>query len=110
MEERKYKVYIHEFPNGKVYVGITCCPLNNRWRKGEGYCQQPYVYNAIKKYGWNNIIHDVLEIDLTMEEAWGAERSWITYYESDNSQYGYNIDEGGKNGRTLSQDTKKKNS
>lgn len=109
MEERNYKVYIHEFPNGKVYVGIICNPVSLRWRKnGEGYWQQPYLYNAIKKYGWDNIIHDILEIDLALEEAWNAERYWISYYESNNPKYGYNIDSGGGTGKSLSEETKRK--
>lgn len=109
MEERTYKVYIHEFPNEKVYIGITCQNVDIRWRKnGEGYCQQPYLCNVIKKYGWDNIIHDILEINLTLEDAWEAERYWISYCESNNPKYGYNIDSGGGTGKSLSEETKKK--
>lgn len=108
MEERSYKVYIHEFPNGKVYIGQTCVSVNNRWRNGRGYCQQPYLDNAINKYGWNNIVHDILEIDLTREEADKSEQEWIAYYDATNPKYGYNIDNGGMGKNRHSEQTKDK--
>lgn len=108
MEDRSYKIYIHEFPNGKVYIGQTCTPVNNRWRNGKGYWQQKYLDNAISKYGWNNIIHDILEIDLTREEADKAEQDWIAYYDATNPKYGYNIDNGGMGSNRHSEQTKEK--
>ena len=48
-------VYIYTFPNGKKYIGQTAQPLEKRAKKGEGYKNSPAVYNAIKKYGWENI-------------------------------------------------------
>lgn len=108
MEERKYFIYIHEFPNGKVYIGMTCARIENRWRNGKGYWQQPYVYNAINKYGWDNIIHDILEFDLTREEACKAEKYWISCYDSTNPVCGYNIDEGGYGGNPLAEETRRK--
>ena len=50
-----YSVYIHIFPNQKVYIGITKQEVKKRWKLGEGYKGQDYVYKAIKKYGWANI-------------------------------------------------------
>ena len=33
-----YYVYKHTFPNNKVYIGITCRTLEERWGKnGNGY-------------------------------------------------------------------------
>ena len=63
-----YTVYLHTFPNQKYYVGVTKQALSRRWRDGEGYLGQP-VYDAIKKYGWENITHTILESDLTKEQA-----------------------------------------
>lgn len=51
-----YTVYMHTFPNGKRYVGITCQDVSRRWRDGKGYDEQA-VHGAILKYGWNNIQH-----------------------------------------------------
>ena len=51
MQEKHYIVYMHTLlADGRKYIGITNRTPNQRWRKGEGYCKQPYFYNAIKKY------------------------------------------------------------
>ena len=91
-----YKVYKHTFPNGKVYIGITRykkCYL--RWKRGEGYISQPFMYNAIKKYGWENIKHEVLFEDLTKEKAEQKEIELIAFYKSNERKFGYNIQRGG---------------
>lgn len=108
MEERKYKVYIHEFPNGKVYVGLTSCNIDKRWGNcGNGYKYQLLMWRAIQKYGWDNIIHDILAVDLTKEEAEQMEVEWIGYYNSTDKEFGYNVREGGNTSK-LSQETKLK--
>lgn len=95
MDERNYFVYIHEFPNGKVYIGQTRKSPDTRWYSdGSGYKGQ-IVWDAIKKYGWDNILHDILACSLTMEEACDEEKYWIAYYDSTNREYGYNIQSGG---------------
>lgn len=62
LEDRRWCVYEHLFPNGKRYVGITSKPPKTRWENGAGYAKdgQPVMYNAIQKYGWDNIEHNVL--------------------------------------------------
>ena len=37
MENKKYCVYKHIFPNNKVYIGVTCQKPEYRWRNGKGY-------------------------------------------------------------------------
>lgn len=65
-----FYVYIHTFPNKKVYIGITHQNPNRRWRNnGEGYRKQNFIYNAIKKYGWENVKHEILYTNLTKEET-----------------------------------------
>ena len=48
-------MYKHTTPNGKVYIGITSQLSEKRWLSGHGY-KGTYFGNAIKKYGWKNII------------------------------------------------------
>ena len=66
-----YIVYMHTCPNGKKYIGITSQSPERRWQKGKGYAygSNPYFYNAIEKYGWDNIEHTILFRNLTKEEA-----------------------------------------
>ena len=91
---RKFCVYRHIAPNGKMYVGITSVG-NNRWHGGSGYNGQPYFRNAIKKYGWENFQHEILLDDLTKEQAMLAEKLFIAYWDLTNHDKGYNIAIGG---------------
>lgn len=110
-----YCVYKHTFPNGKVYIGITSQNVKRRWRKnGEGYCQkrsgeytQSLMAHAINKYGWDNILHEILFDGLTKEEAEEKEQELIIFYNSNNSEYGYNIANGGRV-NSISEETKRK--
>ena len=64
---KKFYVYIHTCPNGKKYVGITIRRPEYRWRKGNGYKSNKHFYSAIQKYGWDNIEHQVFEVDTKVE-------------------------------------------
>ena len=105
-----FTIYLHEFPNGKRYVGMTSQSPERRWRKGEGYKSQPYLYREILKYGWDNIKHTVLAKVNGKAEAEELERSYILKYNSNSSDYGYNIESGGKKakGYKLRQETRDK--
>lgn len=102
-----YKLYIHKFPNGKVYIGITSQDVNERWRHGEGYKNQ-LVYRAFLKYGWDAIFHQVLLSGMTKEEAEEREMEFISAFKSNNPEYGYNVANGGNCYGTHSEETKKK--
>ena len=90
-----YSVYLHTFPNGKRYVGVTRQNPLNRWNNGYGYRNQKLIFRAILKYGWDNIKHEVLFSNLSKKEAEEKEIELIALYKSDNPQYGYNILRGG---------------
>ena len=91
-----YSVYMHTTPSNKRYIGITCQPLNERWRNGEGYQRCVGFYRAIQKYGWDNIKHEILLSNLSYEEAINAEKQYIAKYKTHNKQYGYNCTDGGE--------------
>jgi len=91
-----FKVYMHIFPNDKVYIGITKQSIKRRWRKGYGYKGQA-VYDAILKYGWNNIKHIILFENLTQEEAEEKEIQLIKLFNSTSHNKGYNVLKGGYN-------------
>ena len=90
-----YTVYMHRFPNGKVYIGITGVGAKNRWRNGKGYKENRRMDFAIRKYGWDNIEHVILLEGLTKEQAEKAEIDLIENHKSANPEYGYNIELGG---------------
>ena len=97
LKEREYIVYKHTAPNGKVYIGITCRTPHERWGKnGSRYKRNVHFTNAINKYGWDNILHEVLYQHLSYEEACKKEIELIAFYEADNPKYGYNGTSGGE--------------
>lgn len=96
-----YCVYAHiNKINGKMYVGQTCRKPESRWgRDGSGYREHPYFWHAIQKYGWDNFEHEVIASNLTKEEADNFEKLLIAKLNLLNPNRGYNLQEGGSNGR-----------
>lgn len=91
----EYIVYMHRNKiNNKVYIGQTCMSLKKRWQNGRGYYTQIFG-RAIKKYGWDNFEHVILEQNLTKEQADEKEKYWIKFYNSTDTSYGYNVSTGG---------------
>lgn len=91
-----YIVYMHSFPNGKIYIGITCQNIKLRWRRnGNGYKTQSRMFRAIKKYGWSNIKSAIIYNGLSKEEAEKAEIELIAMHNSTNKLRGYNSNNGG---------------
>lgn len=81
--------------NKKRYVGITCQDVKKRWKNGAGYINCIYFYHAIQKYGWDNFNHYILFTDLTKEEAEKKEIELIAFWNTTNSDNGYNLASGG---------------
>lgn len=103
-----YSVYKHTTPSGKVYIGITSKNPKRRW---DGRYRSNYHFsNAIQKYGWDSIKHEILYEGLTKEEAESKEIELIAKYDSTNPNKGYNIASGGhsNSGYHHSDDVKKK--
>lgn len=107
-QNREYSVYKHETPNGKVYIGITCQKPEHRWNNGKGYTNCTVFYNAIKKYGWENITHSILYKNLTKAEAEQKEIELIAYFCSNDRRYGYNLMSGGHTNGHHSVETRQK--
>lgn len=113
---KTYTIYRHiNKINGKSYIGITMRALEERWRLGKGYTKahQPVFYNAIKKYGWDQFDHEILETDIhTLEKANEREQYWIAYYHTwvyDPQCNGYNNTKGGDGtgGHKLKEESKR---
>jgi group I intron endonuclease len=95
-DEKKYCVYRHTSPNGKVYIGITGRNPLSRWRDGRGYKQNPHFWSAIQKYGWDNFAHEILFSGLSKDDACVREVEFISLHRSNNPEYGYNHSLGGE--------------
>lgn len=91
-----YSVYKHTCPNGKVYIGITSQEPKHRWNNGNGYRENEYFFRAIKKYGWNNIRHEILFENLSEADAELKEIELISHYNSQDRSCGYNRHAGGQ--------------
>lgn len=86
--------------NGKVYIGKTERSIEQRWQEHLKFAstelnEQRPLYNAIRKYGVNNFIIEVVEETKDVNER---EQYWINYYNS--YKEGYNATLGG-DGKTL---------
>ena len=110
----KYIVYMHISPSGKRYIGITGLKLKRRVGKGgSGYKSCTAFYNAIKKYGWDNIQSKIIYAGLSQDEAVQKEKELIAMYDTTNPKKGYNISTGGESGNAgthhiTSEETKEK--
>ena len=96
---KKYWVYVHTCnANGKRYVGITTAPKPEmRWKEGRGYWYNKHFYSAILKHGWNNFQHEVFEVD-SEEEMYRKEVELISFYHTNDPNFGYNHSSGGEKG------------
>lgn len=104
--ENKLSIYrFKNLVNGKVYIGQTTISIRKRliqhmtfsrpWTR----CHKTYFHNALAKYGLNNFELSLIEICNSQEELDIREKYWINYYKSNNKNFGYNIESGGKDGR-----------
>jgi len=91
-------VYQLEFPNGKVYIGITT-RFKRRMgehRNGANYEDGHAVRRAIKKYGWANVKVTILEGGIADRELLKErEVHWIQEKASTVREWGYNLTAGG---------------
>lgn len=94
---------MYTFPNEKRYIGKTKRSLSER--QGSffiGYKGCPILWNAIQKYGIENIKQDILfEREMSDEEASRLEQICILMFKTninrfENPKLGYNLTDGGE--------------
>ena len=95
--------------NGKCYIGQTIRTLEQRkWQHLD--CAKngvkTHFYNAIRKYGGDNFIFEVIDEASTLEELNELERYYIKKYDCINN--GYNMVDGGDNNVMFLDDVKQK--
>ena len=98
--------------NHKVYIGQTTRPRERRVEHLScSKSKKDHFHNALRKWGIKKFSYEVLEVIVapTQEELYlemnQAEKYWISEYQSDAKDKGYNICEGGNSrgirGRSL---------
>lgn len=82
-----YTIYYHKSPENKYYIGQTCQDIQKRWRNGHGYKSIKFS-SAIKKYGWDNFEHGILEENIPQDKVDEREAYYIKIFNS--VENGYN--------------------
>lgn len=81
--------------NGKVYIGQTIYSFIKRYTKHFNTHNEHMIYSMIK-YGKENFVVEILEINKNEKELNELETYYINQYQSNNPKYGYNKTNGGK--------------
>lgn len=90
-DQKKYfYIYIHIFPNGKKYIGVTENVIRRWGRDGIPYSKNIKMYEDIIKYGWENIEHEILIKTESELEALNLESKLIKLLDLTNDKKGYN--------------------
>lgn len=68
-------------PKGAIYIGQSKNIILRIRRYSYNGCKnQPKIYNSIKKYGWENHIHEIIE-ECSVEQLNEREIYWGMFYE-----------------------------
>ena len=106
--DKKYTVYKHTSPEGKVYIGCTSLTPERRWNNG--YQHNREFDEDIERLGWDNFEHEIISSSMSEADAYDLEKELIHKYNSTDPDRGYNKSTGGKYsyGFRHSEDTKRK--
>lgn len=99
--------------NGKHYVGLTKHTRQKRWHghvKASRAGSINLLHKAIRKHGEHSFVMSLLSTCSSEKEACVAERYWVSYFNSNDCSYGYNMTAGGEGSLNLqvSVETRKK--
>lgn len=88
--------------NGKCYIGKTTKTVEWRWkihiRHSKFDNDHLLFHRAIKKYGVENFILEIIDTADNENELNEKEKYWIEYYKSYLKENGYNLTKGGEGG------------
>lgn len=91
------KIYMLEnIKNGKKYIGQTTKKVKDRVSHHYNHPSSPMIHNAMKTYGKVNFKITILCKCTTREELDEMEKYYISYYNTTNDEFGYNILPGGR--------------
>lgn len=88
--------------NGKYYIGKTIYTVEWRWKIHVTHSKREddhlLFHRAIKKYGVENFVLEVIDTANNENELNEKEKYWIEYYKSYLTENGYNLTKGGEGG------------
>lgn len=101
LKHKKHYCYIiTNLINNKVYIGVTCKNVAERFKEhikvARSKGKKTTIGYAINKYGDNNFTIKILQDFNSRAKAFNAEKKYIQKYNSKN--YGYNETDGGDGG------------
>ena len=96
-------IYKYTSPSGKIYVGQTINEASRKNKhKSETSKSDTYFGKAIRKYGWENLKYEtIIKFKPTLDKQKlkkvlnALEKRYIILYQSNNRNFGYNLNEGG---------------
>ena len=103
MENRIYFIYKYTFPNGKVYIGQTY-KGSRRFGRAASY-KDMLVRRAMDKYP--DFEKEIIEY-CSKENVDERESFYISYFNSMNKEFGYNLSSGGSKNKVLAESVKKR--
>lgn len=92
-----YTVYIHTFPNGKIYIGylnlssefFNSKTFDEIMDNGEYYINRNELYDDIQKYKWENVTTEIIS-GLTKVQAVSKKKELCNKHQSYLPDLGYN--------------------
>ena len=104
---------LHNKINGKVYIGQTLTSLKIRMQNHIGECNRKrstkcLITKAIIEFGVENFEIKELYKTNSIEELNQKETEYIIHYNSNNPEFGYNQNTGGRKGSVLNDEVKKR--
>ena len=103
-------IYRFKFPNDKFYVGQTInlkSRMANHKKVAKEKIYNTPLYNAIRKYGWENLEIEIL-LKCNVQDVDELERLYIAKLKTLDREFGYNLDTGGVLNKKHSSSTRTK--
>lgn len=95
--DNNYRVYCLTLKqDNRKYFGCTKHTLKHRWCRGKGHSYGGRMQKAIEQYGWDAFYGELIQDNLTREEAYALEIKLIKDYKTQDERYGFNSSSGGK--------------
>lgn len=99
---------ITNLSNNKVYIGQSTKLKDRKYRHFSelrcGRHHNPHLQSSFNKFGESNFSFEIIE-EHPVIELDDRERFWISFYDSTNRDYGFNMDSGGVKRRVITRES-----